>query len=108
MKKTLVLILIAIATVAAAFSWQAAFAGTKMDGMDHGMDHGMGVECLAHCFMADAEQADLVAVVATMAFAVLATVAWPSVASVATVARAFVPEYAFREPWHRFLLSRRD
>lgn len=104
MKRTLVLILIAAAVVAAAFSWRASFARMQADEMGH----GMGMDCLVHCLTTDADQSVKTAVASGVLFVALAAVAWPSVAAVLV---AFVAEHSVarvRDPGRRFILSRRD
>lgn len=105
MKRTLVLILIAAAVVAAAFSWQASFARMQADEMGH----GMGMDCLVHCLTTDADQAGKTAAVASgVLFAALAAVAWPSVAAVLVAFATEDPVARVRDPGRRFILSRRD
>lgn len=104
MKRLAVLILIVCAVVAAAFAWQTSvFAmADEMDG------HSMGMDCLAYCLTAGADEADVAAVIVSFFAAAAAVVCWAvfiPAALEATVPTRARPHW---DPGRRFIMVKRE
>lgn len=80
MRRWISVILIVCAITAAAFAWQVGVfaAADDMGG------HAMGIECLAHCLTAGADEADVAATISTVV-SVVATALFLTNARIPTV-----------------------